>query len=625
MLQRLLDRIRAALPRITAGNVSLLACWFGLFFGMAEGVVRAVRRSIQHQPAGRFTAAELLWMTPLAAVVTFLVVALLFVLADRLLRSRGLILQFAMPLLVTLGVHDLIDSMRLGVVSVAAWILGLGCAAAATRLYAAKGAAALPRMRWPLPLAMGAIALWAVAVPVTQRVKAQKAHDRLPAAAANAPNVLVIIWDTVRSLSLSLYGYSRETTPELARIAKTGTVFESAFATSSWSLPSHASLYTGRYPNETKVGHSTPLDDEFPTLGDVLAKHGYVTGGFTGNLYYGSRDFGMARGFSWYDDASSITTKKIASTYSVSRRVLSAWLQYNHSHAELVTRPADDIRAEVLRWIDRRGKRPFYAFVNFFDAHAPYFAPPPFNVAFAPSPPRYWIEEPRPTDPAIQRELETAYESSIRYLDHELGQFIAQLKRRGVLDNTLVILTADHGEQFGDHGTQYLGHERSLYASVLRVPLVMIYPPRVPAGVRRAEPVSIRDIPITVLDVLGLDGEDNQPFPGISLLRYATGTATEAEIAEPRFAHMRPSQFFPEEFLEWARTKSHIFSLVSGRLQYIVNASGHEELYDFLGDPWEKVDLMRDSSKSASLARFRATLDSIIPPWRHISPDTIAH
>jgi len=613
------------LPQVAAADLIVFACWSGVVFGLAEGAIKAVRQYFQHVPAGRFTSDELLWMTPLSAIVAIVMFAGVVVVADRVLRARGLLQQLAIGAIVVIAVHDLIVAARLGVSSLAGWIFGLGCAVAVTRFSVGRIGRVRRTLRWPLPLTMAAIALWAVAVPQSRYMTDRRARAKLPAATSGAPNVLLIIWDTARALSLSLYGHSRETTPELARFARSGTVFENAFATSSWSLPSHASLYTGRYPHETKVGHSTPLNTDFPTLGEVLAKYGYVTGGFTGNLYFGSRDFGMARGFMWYEDASSLTWKKIASTYGLSRRVLSAWLRFKHSHEELVTRPADDLAAAVTRWIDRRGNRPFYAFVNFFDAHAPYVAPRPFNVIFSATPPRYWIEEPRPTDPAVFRELETAYESAIRYLDHELGLFLTDLERRGVLRNTLVIITADHGEQFGDHGTQYLGHERSLYTSVLRVPLVMVYPPRVPAGVRRAEVVSIRDIPETVLDVLGRSGEDGPTFPGISLLRYATGTATADEIAEPRFAHMRPSKYFPKDFLDWARTNSHIFSLATGRLHYLVNASGREELYDFVKDPWETVDLVRDSSTSNSLARFRATLDRTVPSWRPISPDTIAH
>jgi arylsulfatase A-like enzyme len=351
--------------------------------------------------------------------------------------------------------------------------------------------------------------------------------------------------------------------------------------------------------------------------------HGYVTGGFTGNLFYGSRDFGMGRGFAWYDDEAGVTLKKILSTYNLTRRQLAFWLRLQNSHQELVSRRSRRISAKFLRWVDRREGRPFYAFVNYFDAHAPYFAPKPFDVAFSKTPPRYWIDEPRPTDPNVLRELETAYESSILYLDHELKQLLAALRQRGVLDNTLVIVTSDHGEQFGDHDVRYLGHERSLYATALRVPLVMVYPPSVPAGTRRSEVVSIRDVPATVMDVLQLSQEDQ--FPGTSLLRYATGSVTAAEVAEPRLAILRPNKFFPKDYLEWAKENSHVFSLASGDLHYIVSANGKEELFNFVRDPWETKDLTRDPSLASELARFRDALKQMLPRSQPVQPDTIAH
>jgi arylsulfatase A-like enzyme len=466
--------------------------------------------------------------------------------------------------------------------------------------------------------------LWALGVPRYREIREQQARKNLAPADPAAPNVLVILWDTVRALSLSLYGHSRATTPELSEFAKRGTIFENAFATSSWSLPSHASLYTGRYPHETKVGRTGPLGDEFPTLGDVLAKYGYVTGGFTGNLFYGSRDFGMGRGFSWYDDEAGVTFKKVASTYNLTRRPLAFWLRLQKSHKELVSRPAPDVSAKFLRWVDRRKGRPFYAFVNYFDAHAPYVAPRPFNVAFAASPPRYWIDEPRPTDSLTLKELETAYESSILYLDHELGKLLAALRQRRLLDNTLVIITSDHGEQFGDHDPRLLGHERSLYASALRVPLVIVYPPSVPAAKRLKEVVSIRDVPATIIDVLKIS-EEYDSFPGTSLLSYANGSATAAEVAEPRLALLRPNKFFPKEYLDWAKEYSHIFSLAAGNMHYIVAADGAEELYDFVADPWETRSLTRDPQYASQLASFRESLKQMLPGALPVSADTIAH
>jgi arylsulfatase A-like enzyme len=196
-------------------------------------------------------------------------------------------------------------------------------------------------------------------------------------------------------------------------------------------------------------------------------------------------------------------------------------------------------------------------------------------------------------------------------VDHEFARLLAALRQRGILDNTVVIVVSDHGEQFGQyHGTHLLGHDRSLYASVLRVPLVLWYPPRVPAGVRQRSVVSIRDIPATVLDILGLPNE--APFPGTSLLRYATGAASDDEVRTPRLARLEANRFYTAE-MDWAQRSQHRFSLAVDSLHYIVDASGNESLYDFVNDPWELRDLIDEPGLFANVQRFRAHLDSVIP------------
>lgn len=607
-----LDRIRKSierLPEVTAANLLMVAAWCGILFGFAEGVNAAIRRRIHHVPTGEYTWTELLWMAPLAATVTLGVIALVAILLDRAIRARGALLRLASPFIVALAVFSFIRSVRPGIAGVAASVLAVGCAVAFARLSSTRLQKLTRGARWQLPIAIGALFLWAVGVPRYRQFQEQRARAALPAAPQNAPNVLLIIWDTARAISLSLYGHTRATTPQLEAFAKSGAVFDRAFATSSWSLPSHASMYTGREAHEIRINRDIPLDGKFPTLGEVLSRHGYVTAGFTGNLFYGSRDYGIARGFAWYDDEAPASPSKLASTWTLTRRVLDPWRRRRGNHQEIVRRPGDDVSRKLLTWLDRRGQRPFFASVNYFDAHEPYLAPDPaFNLSFSATPPRYWEGDTRPTDPKVLSELQTAYESCIRYVDHELGRLLESLRERGLLENTLVIVTADHGEQFGDHGAHLLGHERSLYSSVLRVPLVLVYPPRVPAGVRRDAVVSVRDIPATVIDALGLP--ETNVFPGVSLLRYASGIASEAEIATPRFARLDPNKFYPAE-MDWANKQQHRVGVMSGRLQYLVNASAQEELYDFVNDPWETHDLKNDST--AALNRFRSIVATSLP------------
>ncbi len=610
-LSRIGGRLRESLrglPQAEAPDVLALAAWTGIAFGLAEGINAVIRRRVHHLPTGEYSWPELLWMPPLAAVITLTIVAVLVTLSDRGLRARGRLLRFAPMLLVGIGVYGAVRSIRPGIHTFASLFLAAGCAIAVAQLPSTWLHGVRRTARWPLPLAVGVFIAWAFGVPWYRRHVDNEARKALPPVAAGAPNVLVVIWDAARAQSLSLYGAERPTTPELTRLAQSATVFDHAFATSSWSLPSHASMYTGRDAHEIEIGRTIPLDDTYPTLAEVLARHGYVTGGFTGNLFYGSRDFGIGRGFSWYDDEAPVSVKKIASTWSITRQALARWRTRVGDHQSVVRRHGDDVRDDFLRWVDRRDGRPFYASINFFDAHEPYLAPRPFNLAFAKAQPRYWTAWERPTDPKVLRELETAYESCLLYLDFETGRLIEALRTRGLLDNTLLIITADHGEQFGDHGAHLLGHERSLYASVLRVPLVMRFPRLVPAGVRRSEVVSIRDIPKTVLDVL--DIETKEYFPSVSLLRYATRTVTEAEVAQPRLAYLEPSNLFGEE-LKRATREQHRFSVATGSLHYLVNRSGVEELYDFVRDPWETRNLVRDSSMTSALVKFRAVLDSV--------------
>ena len=607
-----LDRVRktvGAMPEVTVAALLVIAAWCGILFGFAEGANAAVRRHIHHIPTGEYTWTELLWMAPLAATLTLGAVALVAILLDRAVRARGALLRLASPFVVALAVFSLIRSLRPGIAGIAAGVLAMGCAVAFARVSSTRLQKVTRGARWQLPVAIAALFLWAVGVPRYRQFQERRARAALPAAAQGAPNVLLIIWDTARAMSLSLYGHSRATTPQLEAFAKGGAVFDRAFATSSWSLPSHASMYTGRDAHEIRINRDIPLDGTFPTLAEVLSRHGYVTAGFTGNLFYGSRDFGIARGFAWYDDEAPASPSKLASTWTLTRRVLGPWRRWRGNHQEIVRRPGSDVRNKLLAWLDRRGTRPFFASVNFFDAHEPYLAPDPaFNLSFSATPLRYWEGDTRPTDPKVLSDLQTAYESCIRYLDHELGILVNSLRDRGLLGNTFVIVTADHGDQFGDHGAHLLGHERSLYSSVLRVPLVLVYPPRVPAGVRRDAVVSLRDIPATVIDALGIP--ETNVFPGVSLLRYASGTATEDEIATPRFAHLDPNKFYPAE-MDWANKQQHRIGVMSGALQYLLNASAQEELYDFVRDPWETRDLKSDSA--SALTRFRAIVERSLP------------
>ncbi len=167
---------------------------------------------------------------------------------------------------------------------------------------AAAVAAFLRLVRRTVPLLAGAL-LTIMLVTIGGRAWSEhRAAAALPPAPAGARNVLLIVWDTVRAGNLSLYGYERPTTPNLERLAGRGVRFDLAFSTSSWTLPAHASLFTGRWPHELGVDWKSPLRDDVPTLAEYLAAHGYDTAGFAANLDYCTRETGLARGFAHYED-----------------------------------------------------------------------------------------------------------------------------------------------------------------------------------------------------------------------------------------------------------------------------------------------------------------------------------
>jgi arylsulfatase A-like enzyme len=358
------------------------------------------------------------------------------------------------------------------------------------------------------------------------------------------------------------------------------------------------------------VGRQIPLDDTHPTLAEVLSARGYVTGGFTANLFYGSADYGIARGFTWYDARPGVRPSVIGHTWWLSRTVLYDVRAALGNRQHMLRRRAADVNSAMLAWVGRHDERPFLAVINNFDAHEPYLPPEPFNLSFNETQPRYWFTEDQHLLPrGAFAELTDAYDGSIRYADHELGRLLRELEESGRLANTVVIVTSDHGEDFGEHGTDIFGHARSVYATSLLVPLVVVYPPRVPQGVRVRDAVSIRDIPATVMDVLGLEGES--PFPGTSLARYANGTVTAEERAEPRFSSAEKHPWADPSEDEWPAAIGNLFSLATADFHYILDGRDKEYLFDLTSDVLEQNDLAAHAAYGPRLVHFRAVLDSM--------------
>jgi hypothetical protein len=210
------------------------------------------------------------------------------------------------------------------------------------------------------------------------------ASQNLPKARGDAPNVLLVIIDALRADHLSAYGYDRGTTPEIDKLAREGVLFEHAYSTSSYTLPSHASILTGLYPSEHGIEWRTSKSAgaTTTTLPQVLTRYGYRTGAFSGNTFWFSREHGFGRGFLHFEDYfHSIADRVLRTSYGrIASGTVLGWLGYKDISAR---KHAIDINASVMDWIARDPDKPFFAAINYMDVHDPYLPPEPYRSKFA--------------------------------------------------------------------------------------------------------------------------------------------------------------------------------------------------------------------------------------------------
>jgi arylsulfatase A-like enzyme len=422
----------------------------------------------------------------------------------------------------------------------------------------------------------------------------------LPAAPTEAPNIVLLIMDTVRAASMSLYGYERETTPMLTALARESTVFDRAFATAPWTAPSHASMMTGLWPSQAGADYLHPMYDSLPTLAQALGRRGYVSGGFMSNTGYAGYQLGISRGFTHYEDFAftleqalwSTTLTQTWSGQQIVEGLLSRepWrIRQAVTHPNLRTatipradhRTAADIAANFFAWRDQVGNRPYFAMLNFMDAHAPYNPPNGFRTRFNGG-----------------REEMDRYDGGIAYEDSVIGTIVQRLRERGELDRTVLIVTSDHGEQWNEHG---LGsHGNSLYLPLLHVPLLVRAPGRVPANARIARVVSLRDLAATIS---GFAGESSGTLPGTSLsITWGadSGASVSPVIAEAAAA-VNPSKVNLTRF-------GPIRSAIDAEWHSIHYGNGRAELFAWRRDPGELDDRSNAPEASSVLAGHRALI-----------------
>jgi len=611
-------------------TILLLAAWIGLASGFLDLGLVILRK---HLIDGEFyrLGHGFPWIIPAAVAAMVVLPGAALALIARL-RRRGVPLAIAVGLPAFVGFLDL--SSHLPLTLWASLFLAAGLAVQSARLLGRRRHPFLRLARLTVPLLAGAVLALAAATSGARAWSEHRALGTLPPPPPGARNVLLIVWDTVRAGNLSLQGYGRRTTPHLERLAARGVHFKHAFATSPWTLPSHASLFTGRWPHELSAGWKTPLDEAHPTLAGRLGSLGYDTAGFVANLDYCGRETGIARGFAHYEDYPlgvwEVLTRYVGLgrkvdhlTYAMAAEILTGRRQggarprlpLSKEHA----RGAADVDRGFLDWLSwqRTRGRPFFAFLNYNDAHTPYEVPDDkargFGVRPASWHDRLVLQQWNILDKLKLpiRDVQMAYDlydDSIAHLDRRLGLLLDELGRRGVLDDTLVVVTSDHGEHLGDHLLFF--HGCSLYRQLVEVPLVIVDPKRTPAGRAIAEPVSLRDVPATVLGLLGL-GRD-AGFPGRSLDRFwAPGAEESPPVFEPLLMETGKPTLLTNQGREPV-AKGPMKAMVAGGMHYIRSGDGYEELYALDADPEEQMNLAGFPDAQESLQGFRDALRSTL-------------
>lgn len=428
----------------------------------------------------------------------------------------------------------------------------------------------------------------------------------LPASPQGTPNVLLLVLDTVRALSLSVYGYARPTTPTLEQLAARGVRFDRAVATAPWTLPTHSSLFTGRYAHEISAGYSVPLDGTFPTLAERLTTMGYLTAGFAANTRYCSYEFGVTRGFGYYRDYDVSLPEMVRS--SAFARVVAFWFLKKSGRYSVPGRlGAARMNERFLDWLDdedrRAPNRPFFAFMNYYDAHGPYEPPAPYDTMFLGREPLTRDSETQEFSKEQVDGLVASYDASIAYLDSKLGELFSALEQRGLLGNTIIIVTSDHGEEFNEHGQ--MNHGNTLYFPGLHVPLIVAGTSAVAQGVSSATPVTLRDVPATILDLVHAPVAAALPGRSLAVHWRAASDSIGVSVggASPIYGEVDHTANLP---LSIPVSRGGMKSVVVDGHHYIRGPDGSEELYDIVRDPWERTSVTTLPALQATLQRARS-------------------
>ncbi|MBA2320781.1 MAG: sulfatase [Deltaproteobacteria bacterium] len=448
------------------------------------------------------------------------------------------------------------------------------------------------------------------------------------------PNVLIVLWDTTRADHLTVYGHDKPTTPNLAKWAETGVVFEKAISPAMWTVPSHASMFTG----VTSTTHGADydyrwLDAANVTLAETLAASGYYTYAFSANPNLADSRVNLLQGVSTIEMAwrgrykrvvGQLTRKKLIGN-DASTEISPGYPGRKSGHFYYNAAP---VTGEALgNWLDERDDqdRPWFAYLNYMEAHKPRVPSLAARERVVDSPEE--LELGLTTDLSLDQQLlysvgaleytpeqlaaiDAVYDATLTELDDWTGRLFADLERRGELNDTVIVFTSDHGENLGDH--HLFGHRHGLYQALVHVPLVISYPAKLEPK-RVQAPTSNLDLYYTITRLAGVEPPPApQPMFRTDLLA-STGEAVFSEtigIDREGIHRVLANDLDAEKWM-------HTFqSVIAAGWKLIETSKGERELYNLINDPDELADLA--TAEPAKVAELDALLDgwhATVPPY----------
>jgi arylsulfatase A-like enzyme len=486
----------------------------------------------------------------------------------------------------------------------------------------------LSRVRLLVTLAAAAILVllpWSPRVPLPTRLAAPA-----PRAPPTARSAILIVLDTLRRDHMSLYGYHRKTTPSLDRRAQSALVFDDATAVAPWTLPSHASMFTGLWPRthgahafrseKAELVNVHPLSPEHVTLAEIAAEHGYRTVGFSSNNGFMSSRWGMDQGFQEY---LCRRPRKAAVQLGKARELAWRWDKRRTVFEVMPYFTAQEMTRTAISWLEQHNDTPFFLFLNYMDVHFPNAAPGtqglPFEDEGSLLGTRKHEDFSRYTlggalTPAERRGFVNEYDRELIYLDHWLEALFQHLESSGLAKRTLVVLTSDHGEFLGEH--ELINHMKDLYNEVVNVPLI-VWEPGAQAG-RVTQPAQSLDVFPTILRYLGL------PVPpgaqGQGVLETDHPTVSELHYALPGLLHGPEGDRY-DRILRTIRVDGY---------RYFNSTRGEERAFHLRDDPLEARSLIAERPDLAAAGRARLeewlrTTPEAVPPARQpgIDPEAL--